>query len=105
MGQFLTVSSLIQCPHGGIATVVTSNTQVLAGGLPVLLSTDVFTIVGCALAASGSAPPCVSVEWIVPALQNSVEGQFVLTTDSVGICVGSGVPPIVTATQESVSGL
>ncbi len=107
MGQFLTIASVILCPHGGVATVVTTNAQVMAGGSPVLRATDVFTIVGCSLAASGVTPPCVSIQWLVPALENSVLGDFVLTTDSVGICIGSATPgpPIITVTQENVSGL
>jgi hypothetical protein len=107
MGQFLTSTALIQCPHGGVATVITTNAQVSAGGAFVLRSTDIFTIVGCSLAASGTTPPCATIEWIVPALANSVLDDFVLTTDSVGLCLGSPAPgpPIVTATQESVSGL
>ncbi len=107
MGEFLTSTAIIQCPHGGVATVVTTNALVSAGGAFVLRATDIFTIVGCSLAASGSTPPCTTIEWIVPAIQNSVMSDFVLTTDSVGICLGSAAPgpPIVTATQANVSGL
>ena len=107
MGAFLTASTVLMCPHGGTVMVVTTNTQVMASGSPVLLSTDVFTVVGCSLSSSGTTPPCTTVEWLVPAMQNSVTQQFVLTTDSVGLCIGSVAPgpPIVTPVQTSVTGL
>ena len=107
MGQFLTTSTIFMCPHGGTAVVVSTNTRVQAGGAFVVRSSDIFTIAGCALSASTPPTPCLTIQWIVPALQNSVMQDFVLTTDSVGLCIGSPTPapPIVIPTQFSVSGL
>lgn len=107
MGQFLTTSTIFMCPHGGSAVVVSMNAQVMVDGDFVVRSSDIFTIVGCALSASTPPTPCLTIQWMVPSLQNSVLQDFVLTTDSVGLCIGSPTPapPIVIPTQASVSGM
>ncbi len=47
MIPILTTTSTVMCPHGGQAMLITSNTQALVDGAPMLLQTDVHPIVGC----------------------------------------------------------
>ena len=110
MPALLTQASQIQCPHGAVATHVPSNTRVLASGTPVLVATDANMIAGCAFALpSGTPSPCVTVQWIAPAVRVKVMGQPVLLQSSVGLCNAATQapqgPPIVGATQPRVQGL
>jgi hypothetical protein len=77
----------IQCPHGGRATVVTTNAVVKVGGNFALLATDVMTIAGCAFTLPGPKPsPCVTIQWTAPAQLVKVNGTPVLLQSSVGLC-------------------
>jgi len=101
---FLTTASTLQCPHGGTVTVISTNTQVQTADGYILRSSDVFTIAGCPF-ATPTPQPCVSVEWVLTALQSQVLSEFNLTEDSVGLCVGGGPPGPVQVTQtQSVDG-
>ncbi len=106
MGQLLTASAVLMCPHGGKVNVIPANARVMAAGDFVLRPSDVFTIAGCTLSSVGT--PCVSVQWVVPGLRGRAAGDSVLTTDSVGLCLlATGVPqgPVqVVVAQVRVSG-
>lgn len=93
-GYLLTTASTIQCPHGGKATLFTSNARVMADGAPVLLSSDVHPVVGCAFTLPGPKPsPCVRIEWAAPAGSSDVGGTAPLVKTSVGKCISpEGAP-------------
>ena len=104
MSGFLTTASTLQCPHGGTVSVISTNAQVQTADGFILRSSDVFTIAGCPF-ATAVAQPCVSVEWVLTALQSQVLSEFNLTEDSVGLCVGGGPPgPVVVNQTQSVDG-
>jgi hypothetical protein len=110
MGQLLTTASTLACPHGGSVSAVSSNTRAKAGGDAVVRASDSFTIAGCAFALpSGTPHPCVTVQWTVTALRNTVLGDPVLTSDSVGLCQAADQVPqgtvLINATQTKASGL
>ena len=48
MPGFLTTASVMMCPHGGNVQAISGNTQVMAGGAPILRSSDTFIVAGCA---------------------------------------------------------
>ncbi|MEU4244757.1 hypothetical protein [Actinoplanes sp. NPDC026619] len=107
MGDYLTASSVLMCPHGGSVSPVAGNTVLTLGGTAILLSDDSFPIGGCAFAPS--APhPCVQVEWMVTAQRAAAGGAAPLTTDSVGLCkAADGAPqgPVqIQTTQPTVGG-
>jgi hypothetical protein len=87
---FLTTASTLQCPHGGTVSVISTNEQVQTADGYILRSTDVFTIAGCPF-TTATPQPCVTVEWVLTALQSQVLSEFNLTEDSVGLCM-SAVP-------------
>jgi hypothetical protein len=105
-GQVLTVSSTIQCPHGGRALLTTGNTKMRAEGAFALLETDVHTVVGCPFTVGSKYSPCLRIEWSAGA--SLVQAQSaVLVRTSVGKCfngenVTQGVALIAT-TQSKVS--
>jgi hypothetical protein len=85
MGNFLTTDAVMMCPHGGQATIASTNTRVLADGAPILRSSDSFVIAGCTLNISGSPHPCVTIKWSSTAERSTI-GDPTLTTDCIGLC-------------------
>ena len=88
-GDVLTTASIVMCMHGGQATLITSNSKVLAQGALVLLETDVHPVVGCPFTVGPKYSPCVRIEWSSGSQQLSVGGTPVLTRSSVGKCYGA----------------
>lgn len=112
MGQFLTMASILQCPHGGMVTAITSNVVAQAGGDYILRSSDTFLIAGCVFTLPTAPPtphPCMTVQWVTSAMMNMVMSDNVLTEDSVGMCLAADQTPqgpvLVSFTQPLVSGL
>jgi len=109
-GNAITTMSSLQCPHGGTVTIVSANARVSAGGAQLALATDTFTIAGCPFQIPAVVPipsPCVTVQWIVTDMKNSVGGAPTLSTSSVGLCLSATQipqgPVVIAATQPMVS--
>jgi hypothetical protein len=111
-GRILDLGAAITCPHGGQVSPVTDNTQVLVNGMPALLVSDSFPIVGCPFEAprphSTGPQGCLQTMWSAPAARVLVTGRPVLVSTSTGQCLSaehipqgppttSGVQPRVTA--------
>jgi hypothetical protein len=111
-GLILDLGAAITCPHGGQASPVTNNTRVLVDGMPALLVSDSFPIVGCAFEAprphNTGPQPCLQTMWNAPAARVLINGHPVLVSTSSGQCLSaehfpqgppttSGVQPRVTA--------
>ncbi len=109
MGAYLTTASTLRCPHGGMVSAVASNSKLTLGGSPIVLSSDTFTIGGCAFMLGPSPHPCMQIQWIVTALKATADGSRPLTTDSVGLCTAADKAPqgpvMIVSTQAKVSGL
>jgi len=108
MPALLTTASSMMCPHGGTVQATSTNTQVLAGGTPLLRSSDVFIIAGCPFILGLVPHPCVTINWVQPATASTAIGDPTLTEASIGMCVApdqavQGVVMII-ATQASVQG-
>ena len=108
MAGFLTMSSIMMCPHGGQVNATTMNTRTKAGGDYMLRSSDVFLIAGCPFVIGLVPHPCVRVQWVVPSETTQVMSDFALTEESVGLCLGpDGAPQgtvLINFTQPQVSG-
>jgi hypothetical protein len=76
----------IMCPHGGQAQVIPTNMRVKVGGVPALLPTDTFLISGCPFMMGPKPSPCLTIQWLAPAVRTKVNGSPVLLDSSVGIC-------------------
>ena len=96
-GQLLTTTSTLQCPHGGTVAIVSANTRVKAGGTPLALATDTFTIAGCPFQIPiglGTVPsPCIQVQWVVTNLRTQVNDTPTLSTNSSGLCLAATQVP------------
>jgi hypothetical protein len=112
-GYLLHVGAGINCPHGAMANITSTNQRVKVSQMPVALLNDVTTVAGCPFQVpipGGTKPqPCLKVQWLVPAMRVRVMGQFVLLQSSAGICqspeqIPQG-PPTVSSTQLRVKGM
>jgi hypothetical protein len=92
----LTASSTVMCPHGGMAQLLTSNSDVLIDGSPALLQTDVHPIAGCTFTPAAYSP-CVTIRWVSAATQAKVRNVPVLLQNSVGLCLNAAQAPQGTA--------
>lgn len=88
-GPLLTSGSTVLCPHGGQATLITSNSKVLADGQPVLLENDIHPVVGCPLIIILKPSPCIRIEWTAGTTKMSVDGTPALVMTSVGKCINA----------------
>jgi hypothetical protein len=84
-GQTLTMSSSVQCFHGGAVILTTANSRVTVEGALVLLESDVHAVIGCPFTRGSDYSPCVRVEWSGGADLVSA-GDPVLVRSSVGTC-------------------
>jgi hypothetical protein len=96
------------CPHGGLAQLVTSNTEAIVEGAPVLLQTDVHPIVGCPFTPVAYSP-CVTIRWVTAATKTSIRQVPVLLQTSVGLCVNAAQVPqgtaVVVQVQQKAKGI
>lgn len=86
-GNHLTISSQIQCPHGGQAILSTTNTQVFAAGTAVLLESDIHPVVGCPFTIGSKYSPCIRIEWSAGSTKTTVNGTATLVQTSIGQCI------------------
>lgn len=92
MIPILTTTSTVMCPHAGQAQLITTNTEALVDGAPVLLQTDVHPIVGCTFTPVAYSP-CVSIRWVTGAVQTKIREVPVLLQTSVGLCLNAAQVP------------
>jgi hypothetical protein len=112
-GNLLHVNASVNCPHGGQASISSTNLRVKVSGMAVAIVNDLTTVAGCPFQVpigTGTKPqPCVKVQWTVPATRVKVNGQFVLLSTSSGLCLSAEQipqgPPSVVATQTRVRGI
>jgi hypothetical protein len=90
----LTTNSTVLCPHGGSVILTTSDASANIQGAPALLATDIHTVAGCPFVLPSLTPsPCITVRWLVPAVQTNVHGTPVLLQNSIGVCYNAQQAP------------
>ncbi len=108
-GNLLTMTSQVQCFHGGFVLLITSNTHVFVAGAPVLLETDIHPVIGCPFTIGPKYSPCIRVEWTGGTTKMSIGGTPALVQSSIGKCINAeGAPQgiaIIASTQPKVSSL
>ena len=108
MAHLLNTKSQIQCPHGGMVQISTTNAKAKGGGAFLVRSSDTFTVSGCPLNISGSPHPCVTLEWLSVAKKVKADGKSALTKDSTAVCKAADQAPqgnaIINSTQTKVAG-
>jgi len=105
-GFLVHANAVIGCSHPpGKGTPTVVNPRVLVMGQPVITQPGPVAVAGCALSASGVAPPCVSGQWLTAATRVFVNAQPVVVTSSQSTCVPTGTPLLILGTQTRVMGL
>ena len=95
----------VMCFHPpGQATPTSFSMRVKVSGRAVVTQPTLYTIAGCALGASGSAPPCATASWISAASRVRADGVPVLLRSSQATCVPTGTGVNVMQTQMRVRG-
>jgi len=104
-GYLLHEGATVLCAHApGQATPAVTNPRVSVSGQKIVTKSSQYTISGCALASSGSAPPCATAQWITAAVRVKAGGTEVLLKDSQSTCIPTGTPLNVSVTQVRVKG-
>jgi hypothetical protein len=103
-GFLLHKGALVLCAHlPGLATPQAVNPRVKVNGQPIVTQTSVYTIAGCGLTGTPTAP-CATANWITAATRVRAGGVPALLHDSQSICVPTGTPLTVVLTQMRVKG-
>ena len=109
MSPLLTTTSTVVCPHFGQAILMTSNTQALVLGAPVLLVTDLHAVAGCPFLFGTVPSPCLTIQWVTGATQSKINNVPALLQTSVGLCLNAAQAPqgtaIVVQTQTQALGV
>ena len=107
-GDFLTINSAIQCPHGGQATLITTQIRTSAEYGNILLESDVHVISGCPFTIGQKYSPCIIIKWSAGASRVSIQGTPALVKSSIGQCSNAEGAiqgtAIITNTQMKASG-
>lgn len=99
-GFVLHVGASVLCSHAGQAQPTTPNPRVMVSGQPTVTIAEPWLIVGCALPPPpGANGPCVSAQFVTAATRVTSNGQPLLLFDSQAICVPTGTPLLVVASQ------
>lgn len=105
----LTTTSVILCPHGGIAQLFSTQVDLTVDGARALLLTDQHPVVGCPFTVGTKYQPCVLIRWLVGATLTMVRGVPVLLQNSVGLCFSAEQipqgPPNVVSVQQRARGV
>jgi hypothetical protein len=105
-GFLVHVGAQVLCSHAGQATPTVPNPRVTVSGQPTVLITGPYVVAGCTmpppLAGNG---PCVTAQWLSGSTRVLSNGQPLVVQSSQAICVPTGTPLIIAATQTRASAL
>lgn len=106
-GFLLHEGAVVTCAHAGLASPTVPNPRVTVLGMPTVLATVPYKIVGCTFPAmtSGASPPCVTAQWVTAATRVTSMGQPLVLIDSQATCVPNGTPLIIGVTQPRVTAI
>ncbi len=102
-GFAVQLGATVLCAHAGQAQPLAPNPRVTLAGQPVVTMVSPYAIAGCGLTGT-PVPPCVTGQWLAAATRVLVGGAPVVLQDSVSVCVPTGTPMTVVATQVRVRG-
>lgn len=105
-GFLVHVGATVLCAHAGQAQPTVPNPRVLVSGMPTVTIASPYVVAGCAMPppASGNGP-CVTAQFVSSATRVFSNGQPLLLLDSQAVCVPTGTPLIIAATQTRVTGM
>jgi hypothetical protein len=96
-GFLLTTAAQVMCTHGGKVTLTPGQTQVLAGGMPVVTAADVTVVAGCSLSGATPPSPCTRINFTLAASTRVfILGQPVVLEPmgaGAGVCLSAAQAP------------
>ena len=92
--------AVITCSHAGPATALAPFPRVLLSGQPLVTIASPYAITGCAL--TGSAPPCVTGQWLTGAVRVLAGGVPVALMTGTSTCIPTGTPMLPLTAQPRV---
>lgn len=92
-GPIYHLGNQAMCPHAGQVQDVPSTGRVKVMMQPVAVGTDQFLIVGCAFQGPNGPHPCMTAQWITPAVRVKSMGVPVLLQTSTGLCLAADQAP------------
>src|SRR5688500_3664329 len=98
------VGATVMCMHGGQATPTTPFPRVKVSGQPVVTMSSPYAIAGCAFSPPQGNGPCVTAQFISPAVRVRAGGAPVLLQNSAAVCAPTGTGVNVVVTQIRVKG-
>lgn len=96
----LHLGAVVLCSHVGPATPAAPFPRVLVSGQPVVTIASPYAVTGCAL--SGSAPPCLTGQWLSGALRVLAGAVPLATMAGASTCVPTGTPLVPVSAQPRV---
>jgi hypothetical protein len=96
----LHLGAVVLCTHGGQATPAAPFPRVLLSGQPAVTLSSPYVIAGCGL--TGSAPPCVTGQWLSGAVRVLAGGVPLATMAGTSTCVAPGTPLVPVSAQPRV---
>jgi hypothetical protein len=93
----LHLGAVVTCTHAGTAMPVAPFPRVLLSGQPAVTLASPYAIVGCAL--TGSAPPCVTGQWLTGAVRVLAGDVPLATMAGTSTCVAPGTPMLPLSAQ------
>ena len=104
-GFLLHLGATVLCSHAGQAQPTVVNPRVLVSGQPTVTLPAPYLVAGCTMPPpSAGNGPCVTAQFVSSAIRVTSNGQPLLLFDSQAVCVPTGTPLIIVATQTRVTG-
>ena len=105
-GFLVHVGATVLCSHAGQATPTAPNPRVLVSGQPTVTVSAPYVVAGCAMPPPPAGNvPCVTAQWLMGSTRVLSNGQPLVLIDSQAICVPTGTPLLIVATQTRVLGM
>jgi hypothetical protein len=89
-GPVVNLPTSVLCPHGGKGTIAPSQTRVLVMGAPAATVASMVSVAGCPFTLPPPSPgPCLTIQWVVPAIRVLAMGQpVIIAQPGAGLSVG-----------------
>jgi hypothetical protein len=105
-GFLVHVGATVTCSHGGQAQPTVPNPRVAVMGQPTVTIAGPYVVAGCVLPPPpGANGPCVTAQWVSGSVRVTSNGQPLVVLSSQAICVPTGTPLLIVATQTRVTAM
>lgn len=105
-GYLLHQGAIVLCAHAGQAQPTMPNPRVKVMGQAIVTQIAPYTVSGCTNPPpSAGTGPCITAQWLSAAVRVKSMGQPLLMQDSQAICIPTGMPLKIAATQIRVKGI